>query len=166
MTRNRVITLPALAACALAFSLPSMALAASPTDHGTFDSTNPANTEPGVYCRSFGNDGTNPRPWKLYVAMSNIGATVQTFWIRDNGGGFVQYRVPALSSLSLEYAGGNNTGSRAFRVDATGATTLSGYVSAEALNSHPGITKVSNVFCTSCDNDDAGPAFCDGKIAN
>jgi hypothetical protein len=133
-----------------------MAVAASPTDHGTFDSTNPANLEPGVWCRTFGGGGTLPSPWKLYVAMSNIGATVQTFWIRNHGGGFVQYRVPALSSLSLEYAAGNNNGSRAFRVDATGATT----VSAESLASS------KSVFCTSCDNDDAGPAYCDARIPN
>ena len=162
MNRNRVITLSALVACGLTVSPPSMALAASPTDHATFDSTNPANLEPGVFCAAF-LGVTNPKPWKLYVAISNIGATVQTFWIRDNGGGggFVQYRVPALSSLSLEYAAGNNTGSRAFRVDATGATTLSGYISAESLNN-----STTNVFCKSCDNDDGGPAYCDGKIAN
>jgi hypothetical protein len=76
--------------------------------------------------------------------MSNIGEAVQTFWIRDTGGGFVQYRVPALSSLSLEYAAGNNSGSRAFGVDAAAATTLSGYVSAESLNN-----STTNVFCTS-----------------
>ena len=166
MNRNRVVTLSALAACALAVALPSMALAQTPTDHATFDSTNPANVEPSVLCRSFGGNTLNPRPWKMYVAMSNIGATVQTFWIRNSGGGFVQYRVPALSSLSLEYAGGNSNSSKQFRVDATGATTLSGYISAEALNSHPSVTNISNVFCTSCDNDDAGPAFCDARIAN
>lgn len=161
MNRNRVIPLSALAACGLAFSLPSAALAQStPTDHATFDSTNPANLESGVFCRGANPNTILPRPWKLYVAMSNINATTETFYIRSRGGGFVQYRVPPLSSLSLVYAGGNNNSSRQFRVDADGATGLSGYVSAESLASN------TNVFCTSCDNDDAGPAFCDARIPN
>jgi hypothetical protein len=82
---------------------------------------------------------------------------MQSFQVKDAGGGVVFYDVPAHSTTQLEYAAGNNTSSRAFRLDTDQGTGLAGYVSAEGLSGTP-------VFCTSCDNDDSGDAACDQII--
>ena len=156
-----------LISAALAFGAVSFA-SATPvvnTDHATFDSTNPANVESGTFCQVNNANALNtvPRGWKLNVSATNTGATMQEFRVRDNGGGFVRYQVPPNSSLGFTMAAGNNKSSGAFRTDATGATTLSGYVSAELVAGTP---SGSSVFCTSCDEDDSGHAFCDARIPN
>lgn len=154
-----------LASALLVAGSASFAYAASSTDHATFDSTNPANLESGTYCEVSQKNKLNatPQGWRMNVTISNIGGAVQTVRIRDFGDGFVQYPIPANSSVNLTYAGGNNVSSGAFRVDATGATTLSGYVSAEAIRYG---NQTHTVFCTSCDTDDSGAAFCDARIPN
>jgi len=132
------------------------------TDHATFDASNPANTAPGAICfarRPPGETTAAERPWKFYASVANRTAAVKTFQVKNKGGGVVFYDVPANSSMQIEYAAGNNTSSRAFRLDTDANSGLAGYVSAEGLRNTP-------VFCTSCDNDDSGDAFCDNIIAD
>jgi hypothetical protein len=118
------------------------------SDFALFDG---ASTPTGAVCGAIPGKSAKIKEFTYYVATGNFGGSPAEFKVIYPDGDFVRYLVPAGESFSLSQAAGSGEFDSAIRVEA--AAGLAGSASASG----------KNVFCISCDGDDAA---CDLIVEN